>query len=214
MFCYAVPAVMDDVWLNRAGILAEAVSFLLIAPEIIGVERLRRVEAALAALGRRTLSTPTRTWTGERAAADGPLRLLPDRPAPKDRSTLWDLGDDLGLVAFLAIVEMPLILLAGRSTTWAITGYLIASYLGGFAATLIPRGSRVGAWARWPLVLFGLPTHWGRALTSDSGFRLVRVVVSLGVSLLSGRDRLRALVFGTGVVFLFGGMGAQLVATF
>ena len=38
---------MDADWLNRAGILAEAVSFLLIAPEIIGSERLRRAESAI-----------------------------------------------------------------------------------------------------------------------------------------------------------------------
>lgn len=186
---------------------------MLIAPEIIGLERMRRVESALITWGHTTVSTASKTWTGERAAAIGPLRLLPDRPAPRERSTLWDVGDELGFLIYFAILGTPIYLFANSLTAWAVWGAAIASYVAGLIAILLLRSARL-ALLTWPLAVIGFPSHWGRALASDLCYLLLRALLSLGIRLLSGTDRLRALVFGTGVLLLFGGMAAQFAATF
>lgn len=204
---------MDAAWLNRAGLLAEALAFLLIAPEIIGHERLRRVEAAVIDWGASRLSDPTRTWTGEREAATGPLRLLPKRPPPRGRSALWDIGDELGIVLYFVLLTTTVYLSTSPPISWAVFSAAIASYLAGFTAILLLRSPRLTLLA-WPLAAVGLPSHWGRAFASDLCYFLVRAIISSSLRVLSGTDRLRALVFGAGVLFLFGGMGAQFVATF
>ncbi len=132
---------MDAAWLNRAGILAEASSFFLIAPEIIGVERLRRLEARIESFAP-PLRTANRRW----------------------RSYVFD----------MQFRTSP------RGIRWLIALWLAIPHM---------------------LVLLLL-------------FILLELPLDAGIWLLDGQDRLRALVFGTGVVLLFGGMAAQFLATF
>lgn len=226
--CYSGADIMDSEWLNRVGILAEAVSFLLIAPEIIGIERLQRVERVMEAWGRRTLLAPTKTWTEARAASTGPLRLLPDRPAPRERSGLWEMGSDLGYLLEMSLVIVLLGLFS--PFPYAIHAFFIASMLSFASGTVVVIfgdewytkssvsggrfRSRFVSLAIWVLAIVGMPTHWMRALSSTIGYLIVHGIVSASVRLLSGVDRLRAFVFGTGVLLLFGGMATQFAATF
>ena len=120
----------------------------------------------------------------------------------------------MGFLAFFGLVPIPLMFLLSPSIYWAIYGTFFASYMAGsIAILLLMRSARMKLLA-WPLAAIGFPTHWGRALASDLGYLLLRALLSLGVRLLSETDRLRALVFGTGVLLLFGGMTAQFAATF
>jgi hypothetical protein len=145
---------MDSGWVNRAGILAEGVSFVLIAPEILGEERLRNVEEAL------------KEWLGG--------------VHQRTRRLFWIRA----VVALVFIIAM------------------------GLALSAVPY-PRVPAVAALAVVGFGIGTAWASVDT-----QIVLVLVGAVRRLLTGPNRLRALVFGTGVVLLFGGLGAQFYATF
>jgi hypothetical protein len=140
---------MDSEWVGRAGILAEIVSFLLIAPEILGEERLRNAEEAF------------RIWLG---------------------------GFHQHTRRFFSL--------------WAVTTavFFVAAALVISAATDRPAVLILG---------IGVGAAWASVDT-----KIVLLLIAAVRRLLAGPNRLRALVFGTGVVLLFGGLGAQLYATF
>lgn len=151
---------MDSEWVGRAGILAEAVSFILIAPEIIGVERMRGLEERL-----------------ER------LPLSQNRVSFRYSPPL-----------LLVFVGGPVFLIMGlirehqQMSSLSQLLYLIPAW---FSVLL--------------LALFAVLLLWVLA---------VGAVANLSDFLQKGDDRLRALVFGTGLVLLFGGLGAQFYGSF
>lgn len=151
VFCYAAPA-MDDVWLNRAGILAEAVSFILIAPEIIGLARLRGLERRLEA------------WLKDNSGFRYSGRIIVILFCVSSAFALW--------IAFVPDYLWDQWI---TNIFWIIVFLLVLSLL-----------------APFPLWL----------------------VIRTAEHVLAGKDRLRTLVFGTGVVLLFGGMATQFWATF
>jgi len=145
---------MVSEWVGRAGIMAQAVSFLLIAPEILGEERLRNVEEAL------------KEWLGG--------------VHQRTRRLFWIRA----VVALVFIISV------------------------GLALSAVPYPG-VPAVAALAVVGFGIGTAWASVDT-----QIALLLVGAVRRLLAGPDRLRALVFGTGVVLLFGGLGAQFYATF
>lgn len=63
-------------------------------------------------------------------------------------------------------------------------------------------------------MLPGMPGGWAMFLAIAVSYRFMHIVVRWGTTLLAGPDRVRALVFGTGALLLFGGLISQFVATF
>ena len=202
---------MDGDWLNRAGILAEAVSFFLIAPEIIGRERLRRVENALARWGETNLRGRWKLWTRGRV-----IPFLPGLSSKGSESLLADAA-----LALSALAATWLFLLAAQLTrvsalvygAWA---FSLSLMLGVAGIVLIQvRGSNaVFRYAGYTLGTIALPAAWTLAALSTGIFSVMRSALHLALKLLRGEDSLRALVFGNGVLLLFGGMAAQFAATF
>jgi hypothetical protein len=147
---------MVSEWVGRAGILAEIVSFFLIAPEIAGPERLKGLEAAL------------ERWLGRVDPTSDAVRLPVVVPVA--------IAVGLGEIFLIAWLSPDSFRAAGTLTAAGVLGGAIVA----------------GSWLsnRMPAAV-----------------RAVRRI-------LEGEARLRALVFGTGVVLLFGGLGAQFYATF
>lgn len=201
---------MDADWLNRAGILAEAVAFVLIAPEIIGSERLRRAESAI---------EDFIEWLAPYLWG----RRYPNRP--------YDVINFLAAIVLtgLAFTGTFLLSLYVRDTLpWIMwtTAALLAVYA--IAATyqiidalyilLSPRRPRLSLAAYRTLhlwrLLIGVPTKFVGLLAGFVLFYLVSFALEWAVRLLAGENRLRIFVFSTGVLLLFGGMTAQFAATF
>ena len=227
---------MGPDWLNRAGILSEAVSFVLIAPEIIGLERLRRVERSIETWGASTLQAPYGIWKRATCEEDKVFRLLP--------AILFQLPDS-GTALFAVFLAGALLLgLSALSGLFWLTGLWrldlgevtavgvsaalafivlrniarVVSYsvVACLAAIWVMRRTQPKAPARraaQAIALLGMPGVWVLT-TAALAVYLVRTLLHMFVGLLSGPDRLRAFVFSTGVVLLFGGMTAQFLATF
>jgi hypothetical protein len=198
---------VDAEWVNRGGILAEAVSFLLIAPEIIGIERLRGFESRLETLLRGVGDQPVVA----RRTGLFPFQLYRFTPRPLELLRLVT-----GWVALMAVLVVPTTLIGGAFPIV----FLVVLALGGAASILDPwlekldRPRRGVMWVRHLLRIAAAPVFAvGFGTSMVASFAVIGAVRG-AARLLTGSDRLRALVFGSGVVLLFGGMAAQFVSTF
>jgi len=217
-------AVMDDVWLTRAGILAELVSLPLIAPEIIGLERLRRAELLLEESMQRMLSRADYVLSATRGAD----RLLRAYPGWERLSVQVDIG-----IAFALALWWSLALFSASRLHWPWVAFpvLVICFLALQAASVVfvwafqkwvlPRKWKIPpSWETPFFILFGLwfllwmPGWILIATTSALTLFLLRQVLRPMARLMAGEERLRAVVFGTGVVLLIGGLLTQLAATF
>ncbi|OGO49926.1 MAG: hypothetical protein A2148_07800 [Chloroflexi bacterium RBG_16_68_14] len=205
---------MDAAWLNRAGILAEAVSFLLIAPEIIGLERLRRIETQMEEWGKRNLSTRWPLWEGGSI-----VPFLPGFSSSARESIIVDATFFL-IMPFLTL-GLVIGLVAISDTAREVGLLSLLAYTVSLAAGLISvevvRRSRSNAIVRWigySIGVLAIPGAFVLVVLSTGVFSLTIRAVSRSIRILAGEDRLRALVFGTGLMLLFGGMAAQFMATF
>lgn len=217
---------MDASWMNRAGILAEALSFLLIAPEIVGIERVRRAEAVL----ERTLG-PMSSYVASidaRVAIRRKEGLLPRRGTTPIATNVERLSFLVGIPAVVWTAAYFLSWIWLRSS---IVDLIFFVYMGGLSVMAIPVAlSRLPALASrlrnlpklFRLVIIPVPfaAMVAIVLTAAPSFLAGMVAftplycASGARRLLTGPDRLRSFVFATGVLLLFGGMAAQLIATF
>ncbi|MEX0801322.1 MAG: hypothetical protein WD379_08905 [Dehalococcoidia bacterium] len=201
---------MDAEWANRGGIIAEAISFLLIAPEIIGIERIFNAEKRL-----ERLLAP--------AAGSAPVseryivgRFLPYL-APDWSKGGWParLAEFVGIILLTTAITIAISLLWGPLAAVPLIVVIGVSGLMlplGYAVTLL--GGRTARIAGRVLAAPSLPITLATVGSMVASYAVARFVAQLAHKLLAGPDRLRAAVFGTGVLLLFGGMGAQLAATF
>jgi len=207
---------MDSEWVGRAGILAEIVSFFLIAPEILGAPRLAAAQETIDRILRRVLA-PSRIWAEERY-----VPILPGfLPGDPDVDFLLRIGSFVVRGAYFAVFIPTL-------TTGALRGHAGVAFLAASAVVLVStvleggaillasrhgsRGSMRGL--TYALAIPAAPWSWLQAGLFATVFLVLRLGAQGGVAVLSRPGRLRALVFGTGVVLLFGGLAAQFYATF
>jgi hypothetical protein len=213
---------MDSEWVGRAGILAEAVSFVLIVPEILGPDRLKGAEQAL----RNGMASPA-----VRRAA----------------TAAWGV---LYMVAFIA-GTLPFVILhpnIGWPGFVLLNGAVLLSNFSMFVcrsvvdrrlaeqeakgAVLFARQGELGrasiavlnplafgrimkpSYRQWVFWAVGIPFH----LLSFVGYVILPAgllaLIHLEQHVLARGVGLRSLIVATGVVMFFGGMGAQFVATF
>jgi hypothetical protein len=224
----ALLSIWTGAWMARAGILAEMCSFPLLAPEILGAERLKRAEEAM----RRGVASPS----VQRGAA-----------------AVWVA---LFLLVFIAITLLMWMLpiLSGPEIFLPVALIVLGSgFAGAFSsntcrvvvrnrlrkqkllvdgdALFVAQGEMAQAsravlnplefrrvmkpvlW-EWVLWAFGIPFH----VIAFVGYFIipkgVLALVHLQRRLLASGVGLRSLVVGTGIVLFFGGMSAQLMATF
>jgi uncharacterized membrane protein YjfL (UPF0719 family) len=222
---------MDSEWVGRAGILAEAVSFILIAPEILGEERLKGAEKAL----RSGMANATVRRT--MLAAWGGLYL----------------GLFLVVVASVYTAEALPVIILQPNVFWAVFALVFVGMFVSYFSMWVCRAvvdhrlaeeeeakgtvlfTRQGELARASLVVLN-PRAFGRIMKPSSRqwvfwamgvpFHFMSFVgyvslpggllalVHLQQRLLAGENRLRAFIFGTGVSLLLGGLAAQFYATF
>jgi nitrogen fixation protein len=189
---------MDADWINRAGILAEAVSFFLIAPEILGVERLQRAEDVL------------EEWFSNESL----------RKRVADHITwLLYLGALIVILLGLFVFDPPLPKAALLVCAVPVGIGLVGLGLMKYSARLDEKaekdedemGGHLYLICGWLLFLPALPVV---VVFYQAIAGALIVPMRLSRMLLTGEGRLRALVFGTGVLLLLGGMAAQFVATF
>lgn len=217
---------MESDWVNRAGILAEAVSFFLIAPEILGPERLKGAEEALrngmeslavqrmAFLAWGMLIAVVLIVVGELVVGFLPPLGWPNYilfPA-------LSLSAVSGFVCRYAVLRRHLVqwkeIEQETERDWLfMLGRLAQTSL----AVLSPR--RFGrlikpSWWQWVFWAIGIPLHFLFFVVMTAIPACLFALVHLQQRLLAGENRLRALVFGSGVLLLFGGLGAQFCATF
>lgn len=214
---------MDAEWVGRAGILAEIVSIPLIAPEILGPERLGRLEDWLESLMSQ-LRTDVGTLPKPSFANFG--RPMDDGQSgqPIEVATfLLLLLSMLPALAVMAIVAfaLPAVLLyytvSEAASVLFVLGLLASICFWGFSFQILyeePNASRAWQIAGRLSMLPGMPGGWAMFLAIAVSYRFMHIVVRWGTTLLAGPDRVRALVFGTGALLLFGGLISQFVATF
>lgn len=124
------------------------------------------------------------------------------------------------MIGSVAIVQFVFVGLSWRlGLTFAIyfqSAVAGSAFIGISGAALVRWGgsNSILRYVGYALAVVGVPAFWLYAAATTTAFALLRMSLRFGIRLLSGEGRLRALVFGTGVVLLFGGMTAQFVATF
>jgi len=212
----ALLSIWTGAWVSRAGILAEVLSFLLIAPEILGRERLNVAQQTLDELFRRMLR-PSQIWATKRYVPVLP-GLVSDDP---DAELLAGLASVIITVMYYAIY-IPL-LVAGSlpdETLFALAilaGVLGANLVLGTAAVSLVRWKGSVTTVRY--IGYGLgipaaPVTWTLAVVQGTIIFALRMLARAGVALLARPGGLRGVVFSAGVLLLVGGLAAQFVATF
>jgi hypothetical protein len=201
---------MDAAWLNRGGILAEAVSFLFIAPEIIGMQRLERLERWLEEQLGTVLSQPLVRFTFGRG-----IPFLPAQPRSDLSHGVLIATKMVTTVPLLVIVNALVMVFGVRSDIVLFVaagtfGAVLASLVGELIARRLP----ALRWLAYALSIPAVIPSWVAAIFEQATYLAVLAMTIGTRKLLSGPNRLRALVFGGGVVLLFGGMAAQFAATF
>jgi hypothetical protein len=212
---------MDNEWVGRAGILAEGVSFFLIAPEVFGPERLKGAEEAL----RKGLGS-----------------LAVQRTAVLAWAILFVvvyLAEVTPLVIFLPGLGWPNLLLFPTACLSLLSGHVCRNVVRRRlmeqkteGAVLFARQGQLGRVSMAVLnpVVFGRimkPScrqwiFWGVGIPFHFLWVVGYIILPTGLltlihleqRLLARGVGLRSLVFITGVAMLFGGMVAQFVATF
>ena len=201
---------MDD-WLNRAGILAQGLSFLFLAPEIFGVKRSRSVQILLVSRLDSYIGY-LRSFRGYRdimklsTQEQYVLLLGPLAPWTTAYFLSW-------LVVRSSVIDV--IFLAGAVGLIVNgVGHLSQAWLVAWLRRRRPVVARftfgVMTLIWLPLAMLAVPAIWAVMIVLLVPLSLI----FLTRFLMWDEDSLRALVFGTGVLLLFGGMGAQLIATF
>jgi hypothetical protein len=217
---------MDSEWVNRAGILAEAVSVILIAPEILGPERLKGAEQALRqGMESRAVQRVAFLAWGMLAAVvlvvviELVVDFLPPLGWPNYiLIPLFYVAIPSGFVCRYAVLRRHLAqwkeIEQRPERDWAfMLGRLTQTSLD----VLNPRRFRRlirPSWWQWVFWAIGIPLHLLFFVFATAIPASLLAFVQLQQRLLAGENRLRALVFGTGVVLLFGGLAAQFFATF
>jgi len=199
-------------WVQRAGILAELVSFALIAPEIMGARRLRLVERALHRSCGRVLRA-NRIWSSERY-----VPLLPGTVSgDPDIEFVENLASWIIAAGFYA-VWLPLLATGSLSAPVMAAMALVTVTLAmGILAVAAARWRPSNALSRWvsrTLAVPAMPAAWAAAAIHIAVILALRGLARLALGLLGRPGGLRAMVFGTGVVLLAAGMLAQFVSTF
>jgi len=216
-------SIWTGAWASRAGILAEMCSFPLLAPEIVGPERLKATEEALrkglesAAVRRVAISVWAGLFVVVYFAALSPVPILFPKPSLSDFIALNGL---FALSGFFSWVYRGVVRNRLRGQQGGTAKTLFAAQ-GEFARASsivlnplkfkrVVRPSSV-EWVYWAL---SIPVN----IIWFTGYVIVPKgilsVVDLEQRLLAGGIGLRSLIFGTGVALFFGGMIAQFVATF
>jgi len=213
---------MDSEWVNRAGILAEIVSFFLIAPEILGEERLKGAEEAL----RNGMASAT-----VRRAAIAAWGVLYMVAFVAGTLPLVILHPNIGWPGFVLLNGAMLLSNFSMFVCRSVVDHRLAEQEAK-GAVLFARQGELGrasiavlnplafgrimkpSYRQWVFWAVGIPFH----LLSFVGYVILPAglltLIHLEQRLLTGENRLRALVFGTGVLLLFGGLGSQFYATF
>jgi hypothetical protein len=206
---------MNEEWANRGGILAEALAFLLIAPEFLGAARLRSleagVEAGLEGLGRAVLRIPP---VSRRSRA---VWFLPNFNACQVSSAAlaWVITSMYLLLALVLVLVWAAT--DAAFTPRALVGTTLLLLGPGLLSLVLMRSIGLHPTvniAAHTAGILGAPILWATVLLASGIFSLLKRLASVGVAVLCGENRLRALVFGCGVLLLFGGMAAQFAATF
>jgi len=220
-----VLSIWTGAWVGRAGILAEMCSFPLLAPEILGPNRLKRVEEAL----RSGLDNPSvrraaiAVWLVLFAlvviALDSVMPILFWHPsllalivtAVASPTVFFSIMFSAACRAFVRsrLREQEL----EGDALHTIQGEMaratvIVLNVGQFRRVARPR------WWEWGFWAIGIPFH----IVAFVGYFIIPkgilAIVHLQQRLLASGVGLRSLVVGTGIVLFFGGMVAQFVATF
>lgn len=201
--------------MNRGGILAEAFAFVLVAPEIIGIERLRGVEDRLERLLRRAPPRP-------KLSISSGFRQLPVFwPLIEPSSTNPVLATIAAVLGFAAVViffsalavwdVLPTVVAAPVVAAIGVSSFV--NMILSLMASLDLRPPTTSRLHR-AVTIAAVPAWVTMAATVTLVYLVLVAPFLTATKVLEGPDRLRALVFGTGVVLLFGGMAAQFAATF
>jgi len=202
-------SIWTGAWVGRAGILAELCSFPLLAPEILGEERLRGANKAL------------KEW-------------LTHREIP------WWVGYGLAGPVFAAPLAITLLGLTYWHFPMPVFLYIIclalsAAFMGGYLYILASGGPIIGfefqfvgpypppppppppsllkRFRDWSVVALVMPVvvPWAGMMTL---WMFVNLPIEVAGFLVRSPKAFRGLIFGTGVLFLLGGVIAQFIATF
>lgn len=223
-----VLSIWTGAWVGRAGMLAEMLSFFILAPEILGKERLKRVEEAL----RRGLESAT-VQTGASFAwialiamvfvGTGIMVVLAAAASVGFSEiyawqllvgfTVWVVGLGANIRCRVAIKKAHLVEHETDEEELAIVPRWMARTS---IIVLNPRKFarvRPAPWL-WVMWFLGIPVHLFNFVAYSIIPPGILGVVHLEQRLLASGVGLRSLVVGTGIVLFFGGMGAQFLATF
>jgi hypothetical protein len=223
---------MDSDWVNRAGILAEAVSFFLIAPEILGEERLRGAQRFL----RVRLEDPHEV-TSRLARLFSFVLLSGAFVASVVGLTVADLGIPRR-VLMLGAVLTPAPIFGGLALFFELQVAVgeAQAYIERYARRTLFRRRAPLAFSQRLFVtlstfvlslvevaaLFGVAACGPVLALLSLGFTIAFVLLSnvlyiplmLALGLLRAPGGLRVVLFCTGAILLLGGLGAELYASF
>jgi len=202
-------SIWTGAWVGRAGLLAESFSFFLIAPEILGEERLKGVDQALKGWlsGREIPLRVGYLLAGLVFAAPLAVMLV--------GLTYWHF--QLPVSAFIICFAFAGALL-GAYLYLMVTGGPLPREMDVFSVGPyhIPSVPRPGLLERVGGLL--LTILWSPLFVAALGTlalgKYANLPLEFAIWLMRGPKALRGLVFGTGVVLLVGGLLAQFVATF
>lgn len=202
--------------MGRAGILAEAVSFILIAPEILGAPRLVAAQQAMEGVLRRILR-PSHIWADERY-----VPMLPGLvPGDPDVDFLSGVASAVMRGTYFAVF-IPLWMtgvIRGRTMVAFLVAAMVmvvSTLLGTVAILLAQRkeSGRITKSLTYAIAVPAAPWGWLQAALFATVFVGLRLAARGGLAVLSAPAGPRAIVFSTGALLLFGGLGAQFAATF
>jgi len=219
-----VLSIWTGAWVGRVGILAEMCSFPLLAPEILGPERLKGVEETLrrglesrvvqAGAGLAWLALVVTVFWGTILAATATVGFSDvyvwEGPAA---FTVWVVGLGANIRCRVAIKEAHLVEHETDEEELAIVPRWMARtsiiVLNPFKFARV----RPTPWL-WVVWFLGIPVHLFNFVAYSIIPPGILAIVHLQQRLLASGVGLRSLVVGTGIVLFFGGMVAQFVATF
>jgi len=212
---------MNMVWINRIGIILDFLAAFMIAPELIGEERLRHWEEAIENRLRGTIQSLQRRTNRYKAAADSQkasLHLLAKNP--EESKDTFEPFIPTGCAGWIMFFILGII-------TWLILSIsLIPKIVRGEHPLILKLKSNGSSWGRWFATIFLHGVIGTMVLLLASGILGMNFSDFLSVvfervsrpfmALLRGLtgDRLRKTLVAIGIVFLILGYGLQLLATF
>jgi len=213
----------DETWLNRLGIILNFLAGFMLAPELIGIERLKKIELFLERVLLHVKSTlDTQLRRGNEKA--GLIHIL--RPASVIITLvliIWSLQARYYFITFIAVLLIYFFLVSVGFALIQLNEFILevvkvfATF--GFYS---PRPIRLSRWnvirryhfllLTWYPLLAIVPAIAN--LTIEPILLAINMIVSKSVRRLEGEERLRSMIVASGIVFFIVGNFLQLLATF